>query len=642
MNTLTNNEILEKLDLAEKKVIEKNNIENVNDLLKEILNVFQLYEDNQKILLDKIQEYSLVSEDGNKNIYVDEMIIDDYSYMGCFEDTGNLENTGIMNFSDCKQNAIDLGKPFFSLKVDNKNTNCYLGDNIGSLISNGEAYYEDVVWKSYVEESMVQSVKDPILKVFGSAFAVLNYDNKILFTNNYNYVSKAIKNNYNNGKLSSNDNCILILTNKGELKLINTSMGRRRRRRGMMRNLYRTNVKMQQVISKPSWLPINDPSCKYKSSYMRPGQFINVNETVNSSMGKFIMKLGNDGILRIIKSKSKCSSNPKVGSDTGNAIYMLDKTFYNINKNKINTSKTLDDGVFFNITQGECIDKCDNNNNCKAVNYKSTSRGSKCTLKDSITNNLTNNRHTVYEKRDTSYFDFKNDLGKVGYLDVEGNIFEYDNNLLDYKNEYRFYENSKSNGNIIQEGRGGGANLAMEKCNETSNCRGFLLDKRDNSYKLMDDSMYPKSNKQYDSNIDTYSKILEIDNNKTCPKSITNITPETWNSFNLVNKKQNLDDKCGVYKLVDSDLKIINYLEEKIRKSMDLLSQKINDYSVFDTSSGNELLKTYNVILNKLNMSFNNSKIKEGFINIDTCKFNRNHLIIATAAVLLIGLYLIH
>ena len=47
-------------------------------------------------------------------------------------------------------------------------------------------------------------------------------------------------------------------------------------------------------------------------------------------------------------------------------------------------------------------------------------------------------------------------------------------------------------------------------------------------------------------------------------------------------------------------------------------------------------------ILNKLNMSFNNSKIKEGFINIDTCKFNRNHLIIATAAVLLIGLYLIH
>ena len=154
--------------------------------------------------------------------------------------------------------------------------------------------------------------------------------------------------------------------------------------------------------------------------------------------------------------------------------------------------------------------------------------------------------------------------------------------------------------------------------------------------------MYPKSNKQYDSNIDTYSKILEIDNNKTCPKSITNITPETWNSFNLVNKKQNLDDKCGVYKLVDSDLKIINYLEEKIRKSMDLLSQKINDYTVFDTSSGNELLKTYNVILNKLNMSFNNSKIKEGFINIDTCKFNRNHLIIATAAVLLIGLYLIH
>ena len=47
------------------------------------------------------------------------------------------------------------------------------------------------------------------------------------------------------------------------------------------------------------------------------------------------------------------------------------------------------------------------------------------------------------------------------YCDESKLFHAKDNNLLDYNNEYKFYENSKSDGNVIQEGRGDNAELVL-------------------------------------------------------------------------------------------------------------------------------------------------------------------------------------
>ena len=186
---------------------------------------------------------------------------------------------------------------------------------------------------------------------------------------------------------------MLILNSNSYLYLnsrVMRSRGRGRYKRYWMQNrrMWHNRVNNKGGIRIHDWNPLNDPTNKYKSHYLSTGQFINKNESISSKDGTRIMKLGEDGILRIFKATSKCSSNPKMGNQSGNAVYMLDKTLYDIQSNKHNNTSTLENGVFFNNTAGECLEKCNNNNECKAVEYYTKNNYSKCQLKSDITKDI--------------------------------------------------------------------------------------------------------------------------------------------------------------------------------------------------------------------------------------------------------------
>ena len=197
-----------------------------------------------------------------------------------------------------------------------------------------------------------------------------------------------------------------------------------------------------------------------------------------------------------------------------------------------------------------------------------------------------------------------------------------------------------STGKILKEDQGD-AIIASNYCNELDNCGGFIVDSENTSYKLLDNTIYPIGTKRYSMDNNTFIRNPMVVNNETCPKNLINVTPDDWNSLNLTDTKYTPDMKCGAYKLIDDDLKELNNLEKKINSSSQLLLEKINDYSVFDTENGKELLDIYKNILERFNISFKQSK--EGFINLDDkYNFKNYNFVIGGISILLIGIILIN
>ena len=636
-----------------------------NKKIDELQRDIKLYNKISESIQDTIEDYY-----GEKdfNVYVNKLKVEDSGYLGCFDGINDMINTGEMNFQQCKQNAIDLGNSFFSLQNDGEKNICYVGDNLGNIIKNGTSYNEVEIWKSQIMDETM-NIKDPKLMVYGTCFAIINYDNSVIWSDNINYAEYLIK---NNETTTDNRSAVLVLSNEGELILINTENRRK---------LWASGIKDVGVVNN-KWKPIENVESKYKKNTLKTGEFINENETIPSINGKSIAKLGEDGILRIYKAESKCGSTPKVGNIKGNAVHMINKTKYDIHPNRRNLSSVLDNGTYFNINAGECLNMCDLNDSCKAIEYEEYSDApvTKCLLKSEKTKNVKviegfsrtkinqmmqqaeenaivenkltqikaneelqkrlremrggkntelpkvpssllssggeivsmtdltggpvkigNKFTTVYNKRDDNYLDNRRYLGKFGYVDFDNKLYEYEDNMIKYENDYDYIENSTTEGTTILEGNGASLE-AMSKCNEYDNCGGFIYDRSNSKYILKDFSMYPKGRKQYNENTGIFVRKPVLNANKTCPKKILEVDASRWNEgLPLEGTITSNDELCGIYKIINTDMNKVNDLEKKINELIKEILNDINNLSMYDSSLGNEIKIKENYVVDLYN-----------------------------------------
>lgn len=637
-----------------------------NRKIDELQRDITLYDKISERIQDTIEDYY---NEKDFNVHVNKLKIEDSGYLGCFDDINGMKNTGEMNFQQCKQNAIDLGNSFFSLQTDGDKNNCYIGDDLGDIIKNGTSYNEVEIWKSQIMDETM-NIKDPKLMVYGAAFAILNYDNSVIWSDNIKYVEYLIE---NNETTSDNRNAVLVLSNKGELILINTENRRK---------LWESGIEDVGEINN-KWKPIENVESKYKKNTLKTGEFINQNETIPSINGKSIAKLGEDGILRIYKAESKCGSTPKVGNITGNAVHMINKTKYDIHPNRRNLSSVLDNGTYFNINAGECLNMCDLNDSCKAIEYEEYSDApvTKCLLKSEKTKNVKviegfsrtkinqmtqqaeenaivenkltqikaneevekrlremrggkktelpkiplsslvssggemvnmtdltggpvkigNKFTTVYNKRDENYLDDRKNLGKFGYIDFDNKLYQYEDNMIKYEDDYDYIANSTTEGTTILEASGPSLEGAS-KCSEYDNCGGFIYDRPNKKYILKDFSMYPKGRKQYNEDTGIFVRKAVLDANKTCPKKTLEIDASRWNKgLPLEGKIASNEELCGIYKIINTDINKVNDLEKKINNLIKEILNDINNLSMYDTSLGNEIKMKENYVVDLYN-----------------------------------------
>ena len=253
---------------------------------------------------------------------------------------------------------------------------------------------------------------------------------------------------------------------------------------------------------------------------------------------------------------------------------------------------------------------------------------------------------TVYEKRDKSYLDNRKHLGKYGYVDLENKLYQYDESMIKYTDDYDFIPDATTEGNTILEGNGPSLE-GTAKCSEYESCGGLIYDRINRKYILKDKSMYPYGRKQYSENkLGLFVRKTQLDANKTCPKELRNVTGNIWEKTQpLQGTITSPDELCGIYKIIERDYERVNYLETKIRNLINEILNDIRNLSMYDTSIGNELKVKENYIVslyNKFNESDNFFR-KEGFMNCNNIyndKMMKGGLIIGASVILISLIFL--
>lgn len=207
-----------------------------------------------------------------------------------------------------------------------------------------------------------------------------------------------------------------------------------------------------------------------------------------------------------------------------------------------------------------------------------------------------NTSNAVYELNTTANPSL---LGSVGYIDDNNHLLKYPDSMITYGNTYTQLNGYSSNIDISFYGT---LDDCKQKCNENNNCNGFTY----STSKKM--GYFSKTNKVFGyrnlseplikntSDYTLYMRDPKINNNKSCSKTINNITADDWSSYLNNNSKDDISQMtpqtiCGLYKS-----------NEQIKQELDIANKKLNKDSQ----------KLFNNTTNVINVNKNlNSQIFE-------------------------------
>jgi hypothetical protein len=534
----------------------------------------------------------------SRNIYVDNIPLNDKSeYLGCYKNTNTMTYTGDMDYKECRANAIDLKQPFFSVTNEDGYRKCYVGDDLNEIIRDGQQYKKSLLWQS----SIIDTKDITVLKILNSTFAIVDSNNKVLFSNDVTVSENELQ-------TKTDERSKLILSNDGNLKLI----------RSDDYELWRTNQNlMSDSITAYDWVPTNNPTNKYKRSYMNTNEFLDINESISSENGKYIMEFTSAGVMKLYCAENSCVKEDKFGNIDSTALHMIHNTLYDV-ENKT-SSNGNNDQTFFNTSLGDCMNKCQQNPNCKGIEYIKSNIDT-CTMKSTIGEKFKSDNSILLSKNENNFFDDKNLLGKLGYIDENDILHEYPKKMISYNNEYSLYNKRDTGGKEIGKFDGDEVEGIM-RCNEMINCAGFVYNKRFNTVSLRDDSIYPVSDKFYSSNDTLYKRKFEINSHKSCERSYESVNVDLWRSYEILNKVTTFNEKthkCGVTNYIDNDIEQIKIIIDKLNSYTVSISSIIKQLIDMNVGVKEEVLAIQERI-NKVVSNILKTKVEEGFNTKENC-----------------------
>ena len=329
------------------------------------------------------------------------------------------------------------------------------------------------------------------------------------------------------------------------------------------------------------WIPVNNPTNKYKRAYLKTGESLDSKETISSNNGRYKLEFINDS-LRMFAAEFACVGKNKVGNTETTGLHIIDKSRYDI-KNDVGSSGK---GVSkFNITMGECMLDCDRDKECVGAEYK-MDKTSTCTIKKDMGTNYKEKGTTIMSKTFENILDDRIYLDNIGYIDKQDNLNVYPKSMLEYSDFiYKAYKNTTTGGKVINK-MNGTLEDAIIECNKLSNCAGFLYNPSTNAIELKDSSIYPASNKQFDNSVDLYKRGFTINVHKSCNTTYDAVNADLWKNYEARNKIRNVDPKthkCGVIKHVDIDLEELKTIYKRLNehtKTVQNIFQSLSDLNV--------------------------------------------------------------
>jgi hypothetical protein len=191
---------------------------------------------------------------------------------------------------------------------------------------------------------------------------------------------------------------------------------------------------------------------------------------------------------------------------------------------------------------------------------------------------------------------FPSNVGKIGFVDDDGNLSEYPSSMKGMSSSYTKFSNSDSPGNDIGGPIYNSTQSACEtKCNSMNDCAGYIFDTNQNLCWPKNKNMYPAGSKIPKSGDDLYIRQPSITTFPGSSKTTSNVDSIQWQNYKNTGKsvssttfgtsgvlnsaqRQVLDQLTGRLNLLASQItaKTNSLLSKNINVNTQLSSNKTN------------------------------------------------------------------
>jgi len=269
-------------------------------------------------------------------------------------------------------------------------------------------------------------------------------------------------------------------------------------------------------------------------------------------------------------------------------------------KNYMNSGATLAAGDFVGSTDGSIYLIMQHDGNL--VLYTSQNALNCTKISDNIMGGGVG-ANALYDLGTTG---FPSNVGKIGYVDDDGNLSEYPTSMKGLSTSYSKFPNSDTTGNDIGEPiLNSTVDSCKTKCDSMDDCGGYVFDTNQQTCYPKNKKMYPNSSKIAKTGVDIYLRQPSITEYPGSSKNMATIDSIQWKNYQNTGKPVSAATFGNSGVLTNTEKQALDQMRGRLNLLAQQITGKTNQLLNKNTNVNNQLLT------NKTNFKNNASDFTE-------------------------------
>jgi hypothetical protein len=160
-------------------------------------------------------------------------------------------------------------------------------------------------------------------------------------------------------------------------------------------------------------------------------------------------------------------------------------------------------------------------------------------------------------------------VGKTGYIDEDGVLHPYPDNLIQKNDKFYPIGWYSNNGNDIEVKRNINKSDCQQMCIKNDQCGGYVYKEGNSECQLKNRNIFPNSSRMVDESSELYVRGSNVLNSNSCSKIVNTIESSMWELSNI-GDKMSMDTLCNLGAFTDTDK---NGLEKSNTTLLDSLNE---------------------------------------------------------------------
>jgi len=285
----------------------------------------------------------------------------------------------------------------------------------------------------------------------------------------------------------------------------------------------------------------------------------------NQKCRGFKLTLGDDGNLKLTNTTDTVGTILWQSSTykTGIPVEKYKAENSKFKRNYLNSGETLSAGEFIGSPTGNCylIMEISNGTASLEIRYETLN----CTGNPGQQFGGDHNTVSIYKiKKENS-----TNVGKTGYIDEDGILHPYPDNLLQKNDKFYPIGWYSNNGNDIEVKKNINKSDCQQRCIANNQCGGYVYKEGNSECQLKNRNIFPNSSRMVDESSELYIRGNNVLNSTSCSKIVNNIPSSSWELANI-GEKMSMDTLCNLGAFTNAD-------KNGLEKSNNTLLNSLND-----------------------------------------------------------------